>query len=972
MLASLYYGQLVSLLSFSMFSVQMDTDAFAHPNLESAVPELKMSIPTADLVSSLDEYEDDVAGWLNHILDEEMGESSEPDTSQLDLATLEQRVSHLSTRVQVATQDTATHLEQIIEDISRTVPRLTYDLQFMRESGLSLQLGLKAIENKTRSTSIDDPTTAALERLHLLSTVKSRMEASRDVLREAESWSVLESEVSGLISAESYAKAGERLAEANKSLVVFQNTSEYESRRALMISLQNQLEAAVSSALVAAINSREVTACRTYFSIFGNIQRETEFRNYYNGSRRADLVASWQAASLSDCDEPTTSSPPLPFSEVFRRFLADLLARVSEEQTNIPAIFPDPQPTLSVFIQSTLDALTPSLSQRLAEVSEHYGAAALPELIKSFRAAEEFAVSVDQIMGKIGYSALFLAHHPPSSPVDEVTGHSRRLSKRMSMSRRIGAAKTLTVPNTNILSGDGSGWEHALFEAFIDLQNEYSNFEHRLIDKELARITTVLPESARSASSDTSRILQERSAAVFGMAEESLNRCITFTHGYGAVGLVDVINYAFKTFLEASQRDLIPRIRQSGSGQNGRQLSSSTTLSPTTGVAVDTFEELDYMPEDWSDFQLALHLLETCRVVRERLLVFEVKVKSTLVQVATSFRLARADPHGMHLSGTTRGEAELLLQSSLNSSELHALLDSIDPSSGLAPIPERPGNGVVFTTALNVVGSFTRACQLFLQNVILKPLHAHLSSYATSSIWSSVDPQITRGAFDLHIPSFSLSPSPIILRVAEGLLNLPRLFEVYADDDALAFSIETLPFVDKESLRSLAESDQPPHSPRDDRPMMSPRIPVSPPSSLRRLSTTSAPPNAIPIQPSSPISAPVLSPEMVTSTWLYSLTLSLLSHLTSVILPSVKSLSTHGAAQLASDLAYLSNIIRALNVEFDDLERWKELVELKDEEGRKQFEARSTEIRLGGSVGQEPGRQIWDAVARMRGWDVSE
>lgn len=925
------------------------------------------SIPTAELISSLDEYEDDVAGWLNHILDDKMQLETSP-----GLAVLDQRVSHLSTRLQVVTQDTATHLEQTIDDISRTVPRITYDLQFMRESGLSLQLGLKTIENKTRLSSADDPTTAALDRLHLLATVKSRMEGSREVLREAESWSVLESEVSGLISAESYAKAGERLAEANKSMIVFQNTPEYESRRALMVSLQNQLEASVSSALVAAINSRDVSACRTFFSIFGNIQRETEFRNYYNGSRRADLVTSWQSAALSDCEEPqsasTSSSSPLPFAEFFRRFLSDLLARVTEEQTNIPSIFPDPQPSLSAFIQSTLDALTPSLSQRLTEVSEYYGPAALPELIKSFRAAEEFALATDQIMGRIGYSALFTSHsHSSPSAQDESSGLTRRSSKRMSMSRRIGSGKSISVQNTNVLNGGGITWEHALFESFIDLQTEYYTFETRFIDKEIRKITVALQDS-RASTSDASRILQERSATVFGMVEESLSRCISFTHGYGAVGLVDVINHTFKSFLESSQRDLIPHLRQPG--QTQKEGRSSTAVAPSTGLAADTFEELDYTTEDWSDFQLALHLLETCRVVRERLGVFEKKVRATLVQVSTNFRLARNDPHGMHLTGTTRGEAELLLQSSLNSAELHTLLDALDPAGAPAPSPsiapsaEKPTNGVIFSPALTVVGNFTRSCQNFLQGIILKPLHGHLSSYGASATWSSADPQGSRGAFDLHIPTFSLSPTPVIQRVAEGLLNLPRLFEVYADDDALAFSIETLPFVDEESLRSLAENDQQllqPPSPTAGS-MSRRQSSASPSMSLRRLSTASIP--SIPLPPP-PI--PVLSPEMVTSTWLNSLTLSLLSYLTLTILPSIKTLSVHGAAQLASDLAYLSNIIRALNVEFDELERWREAVEIKDEEGKKKWE----EAKKSSSTQQDGGKEVWDAVARMRGWDAS-
>jgi conserved oligomeric Golgi complex subunit 7 len=71
------------------------------------------------------------------------------------------------------------------------------------------------------------------------------MELARDVLREAESWSTLESEVSSLLSEQSYEKAAEKLSEANKSIVVFQNTP-CGARRTLMISLQNQLEASLS------------------------------------------------------------------------------------------------------------------------------------------------------------------------------------------------------------------------------------------------------------------------------------------------------------------------------------------------------------------------------------------------------------------------------------------------------------------------------------------------------------------------------------------------------------------------------------------------------------------------------------------------------------------------------------------------------------------------------------------------------
>ena len=69
-----------------------------------------------------------------------------------------------------------------------------------------------------------------------------------------------------------------------------------------------------------------------------------------------------------------------------------------------------------------------------------------------------------------------------------------------------------------------------------------------------------------------------------------------------------------------------------------------------------------------------------------------------------------------------------------------------------------------------------------------------------------------------------------------------------------------------------------------------------------------------------------MTPEMVSSTWLASLALSLLSHLTTTVLPNIPSLSTAGAAQLAEDLGYLSQIVKALNVEWEKLEQWKDVI----------------------------------------------
>jgi hypothetical protein len=170
---------------------------------------------------------------------------------------------------------------------------------------------------------------------------------------------------------------------------------------------------------------------------------------------------------------------------------------------------------------------------------------------------------------------------------------------------------------------------------------------------------------------------------------------------------------------------------------------------------------------------------------------------------------------------------------------------------------------------------------------------------------------------------------------AEGLLNLPRLFEVYADDDVFAFSIETLPHVDVALLESLAE----------------PAAAEPSPMHARRASTARLVPNAAP--------TPALTPEAIASVWLSSLGLSFIEHLTQNVLPSIRSLTAPGAAQLASDLSYLGNIVSALSVESQELTRWIEVVSMDDEVGK------ATALEVDGAD------SILNSISRMRGWALT-
>ncbi|KZP26044.1 hypothetical protein FIBSPDRAFT_855337, partial [Athelia psychrophila] len=676
-----------------------------------------------------------------------------------------------------------------------------------------------------------------------------------------------------------------------------------------MVSLQNQLEASLSSALVAAINSQDVAVCRNFFSIFSNIQRESEFRNYYNGSRRSSVVGMWQSAQLSDCDptspSPAASSPPITFAAFLSTFYTSFLATLNAERASIPSIFPDPALTLSTLVTSTLSALQPTFAERFASVLSHHGTTALLQLIAAYKATEEFAADLEKIVEKIQYTALVTSpipsqeDSPPS--LQRQKSHPRRRSSRMSISWRPNPRTKTSGDGLMLDAGRELDWDQELFQPFLDFQVDYGTLERRLLE---AALDEIVSQDSRAdiTESDRARVLRERAVDVFSVADQSLARCLTFTHGYGALGLVRALDHFLRSFIDAWTADMARTgavVSGSGSGED--------------------LADLDYTAQDWGEIQMSLHVLSAARAVHERLVLFEGKLRGSLTQVATSFRLARSDPSGLSVSGTTKGAGLLLIQSSLNSAELHELLKSVEADSQRTT--------PLLVEARAGISTFARTCQRSLQDTILSPLRKPLTAYSTLALWSAV-PEPKRPN-ELFVPTFSLSPTDVVQRLAEGLLNLPRLFEVYADDDALTFSLETLPFIDVELLKSLQEAPE--------------SSPQAAPGHMRRASLAPT------------MRSAGLSPEAVASAWLSSLGHSILQHLTSQILPKIRTLTPPGAAQLSADLGYLSNIVRAINVEYGELDRWKEYVSLGDEEGIK-----------GG--GERRGDTVWAQVARMRGW----
>ncbi|QRW06371.1 Golgi complex component 7 (COG7) [Ceratobasidium sp. AG-Ba] len=327
------------------------------------------------------------------------------------------------------------------------MPRLHFDVQVMRESALSLQSALHTLSHQSTSLlpsqDSKDETNSALTRLHTLSQTHSNMTAAHALLKKAESWSALEPDVTRLLANSEFDAAADRLAASTDSLQVFEGTRVRE-RQGLMVSLQNQLEAGLSTAVVNAVNGLDFDT----------------------------LVKLW--ATYGDSD--------LSFADFISKFFGEFLALVHAERQNMTKVYPDPQDCLAEFILTTVESLQPSLVQRLES-----------EGLKGLISALETCKSVSSV-GKTLEAMILFSPGLPTTPGRNPSGsllrkpsHNRRTSKRFSISQRNDGKSLLRTDSAPELETIPP-WELSLLEPFLEHQTDYASLELKLLNQSFEQI----------------------------------------------------------------------------------------------------------------------------------------------------------------------------------------------------------------------------------------------------------------------------------------------------------------------------------------------------------------------------------------------------------------------------------------------------------------------------------------------------
>ncbi|EGG01714.1 uncharacterized protein MELLADRAFT_110816 [Melampsora larici-populina 98AG31] len=946
---------------------------------------------TIDL-NTLNEYENEI-DWLDDLLNRQdtTSTTSSSNPSQESLYNLDKKLSKLLILLENSISDTSNLVETSISEIETSIPRLTLDLQLMRENSLLLRYSLESIQSKSNLNHqsnqeiipktdellkeseipieepiVEDSTDLILSRLKTLDLVKSRMEACRVVLEEAEAWSTLESEVTGYLTdpIPSYLKAAERLSEANKSMIVFQHTPEYEGRRALMRSLQNELEASLSTNLVKALSEKDVQKCKEFYLIFKMIEREGEFKNYYFGSRRTSISKLWNESKLigpilnfSNSNNSLKSSNVQESLPMFlkNQFFPNFIKLLQIELNFLPHIFNNPIQTLSAFIKTTIEHLQPSIGSQLNEMldSSHV-LAGLPALINCWTITEDLGYMIENLITELENVIKNDKSASPALPMDPVAdnqpkAHARKASMKRPISRRSGSRSggDLIVSDGTIHSTTNipqiietiTEWEIALYEPFIDFQTSYYDRELEYLSGSLINLNHQSLKSSKMLANDTnaltthaSKIIPEMLNSLFNLGDEAINRCEAFTHGYS---IIECINSVDKTLAEYLNSMTTGLSQERENRELRKQIGRGHQLDPNENNSFDPhhhqnynesdlsdLEGLDYSGEDWEMFQTGLKLLSTLKTTYTKVNQFEKKTLNRLIEILSRLvnneheSLGTMDGLKFIKIKMSKGAKTLLKESRLNSKELWDLIELILPGQGQTPELNPISNKLQTTRSNNSQNQMTKDLPKFylsldqsfkrliketqniIQSVILSPLLKDIEDYSNLNFWNQTEQHLKTSqqttsisTLDLKILNeLSKSPNELIIKLGEGLLNLPRLFEMIKEEEckSLNFMINLLPLIEHENeeyLKNLKHNQE-----NDDG---------------------------------------EFNFELIISTWLTSLSLKVLEIflnevLEKKILKKYK-LNEISKNQLVIDLEYLGQVLKALDIDCSSLDEFKEM-----------------------------------------------
>ncbi|SJX65522.1 uncharacterized protein SRS1_16148 [Sporisorium reilianum f. sp. reilianum] len=916
------------------------------PRAAAEQPASSTSATTSDAIGALRNARDatQLAAWLDHYATGSANTDSDvatATTSNLDdtAAALRQ----LSLSLSSVRDASRTELDQIITSLVSTIPKIGIELRLMSDAAAALRSRVDSLQTQTAAK--DTSTDLMLARIAALSKAKAGLIDARHTLREAQAWSTLESQVTMLLSESRWQEAVDRIAKAADSLRLFSGSAKSnEERSQLLHSLTQRLHEQLIPVLQKAIVDRDRDAVGQTAKLLASTQDGAPtFFQVYTKTRSQTLLDRWAQTAAK------TSEKPLPAQ--LTSLFGDLLALLGEERVASSSLFTDANIATQLLTADILVRLDPPIhaciqQATLAPDLESF----LVALTDAYKATEEAVRAVKSILPEAKSAQ-------DSQADDDAAGASPPID-----------SKLLTLDTTD------KPWLQLMIEPFLPYQTRLATFEAEAMQSRLQALQASAPAGATPISTASTQALQ--------VAKAALRRSTALTKSFATPSLVPSLDGILETAtarahaelksdLQSVLHDVQSRIRRLHHSENTRQ----------AAMSYDERGEV-LTSSDWAEFRKATEKLSACREsvasIRglEEAIAYQISELGVLAKPPPTTAAAAAGAGQSTVDFTSPLTA--LATSSLNTTTLHELISRSKRLLSTASWQSSSVGPLLLPQARASVMSIASTVQTFQHDLVLSQFLPELEVYPTLPIWTSNKHPSIVNEYDLAMPKFSLSPTEAMARIGEAMLNLPRLFEGYADE-VLLFCLNN---ASKEAGKEANKDEPEPTHGRH--PTMAGALSsadASERSTMHRQAFSTA---AVPLLDTTAAAAhdSDASEAGVLSQYLHSLLTLFLTRLLTSTLPALPRLTDIGAAQLAADLDYLSNISSVIYSESEAILRfWKKAAELSNEVGRTlvaEYVAGAAAKGASGKAGLEEWgeeqveslarSEAFRCVARLRGW----
>ncbi|KAI3482891.1 hypothetical protein L1887_54213 [Cichorium endivia] len=696
-----------------------------------------------------------VTAWLdNHIQQTSVGHSetlastdeegaSRTATTKLDDTSSALR--QLSLALSSVRDASRTEADQIIRSLVATIPKIGIELKLMSDTALTLQSRVKTLQ--TDSSGTEPATDAALARIAALSKAKSDLIDARHVLREAQAWSTLESQVTVLLSEQRWQEAVDRVVKATDSLRLFSGSAKSnEERGALLESLTQRIHEHLAPVLAQAIATRDADTVHSTAGLLSLTRNGVAiFFQIYTNARSESLLSRWaQIAS-----ETSEKSLPAQLSSLF----GDLLALLGEERVASSRLFTDPNKAVQLLTADIMARLDPPIHASIQHATRAPDLESfLTALTDAYKASEEAIRAVQAILPERTQDKSDDEPESASIPID---------------------SSVLSSSNTD------KTWLRLMLESFLPYQERLSTFEAEAMQSRLHTLQASSPSTSATISSASTQSLQ--------VAKAALRRSTALTKTFATPSLLPSLDALLEGAMSRAKLELDSDLQRALREVQARIRSFHT--NERAGQASLTYDERGDVltSSDWDDFRRTTEKLKTCR---ESLAAVRALEETIAYQISELKPLVKAPGED---GPDFTSPISALATSSLNTAALHELISKskrmLSASSWDASASASPELQLLPTARASIL-AIARAVQTFLHELVLSQFLPELEVYASLSIWTSSKHPSVVNEYDLAMPKFSFSPTEAMARIGEAMLNLPRLFEAYADE-ALLFCLNS-------------------------------------------------------------------------------------------------------------------------------------------------------------------------------------